>query len=58
LRELELNQRLTGNRDLLTLLGSCDSRSSAGAGERTNPGTLSSSCDPADERTESSAADY
>jgi hypothetical protein len=41
--QAELKQRFAGNRDLLPLLGSGDSRSRAGTGEHSNPGSLSPS---------------
>jgi hypothetical protein len=55
--EAELEQRLTGNRELLPFFCSCDSRSSAGPGERANPRTPSASCYAPDKRTQSRAAD-
>ena len=48
----ELEQRFAGNRELLPFLGSGDSRARAGTGECTNPSSLSSSCYPADQRTQ------
>ena len=55
--EPELEQRFAGNRELLPLLGSGDGGSSASTGEHANPSSLSSSCNPADERTQSRATD-
>ena len=55
LLQAELEQRLTGYRELLSFLGCGDGRSTSRTGEDTYPSPLSSACDPADQSTQARA---